>query len=142
MGLDDLILASEPIINKIIEIIKAEHPIIVAKIAEDLFANEGDFNNRPRWKPNTASTIKKKGGNSPNIETGELENWLSTPGNADDDDYMFKLPPSKRQSRTANGYWYANELRHFDDIGKTDKDKELIDKTLERKIGEEFDTSA
>lgn len=136
--LDKLVKDSEPIVAQIIEVIKNEHPIIVAKIAESVFANEGAFNGRPRWKANASSTIKRKGGDSPNVESGELENWLTTPDNAADEDYMFKLPRAKRSKSSGNGYWFANEIRPFNDIGKTEQDHKLIDSELEKKIGEHF----
>lgn len=120
-------------INKINEIINEEYPKILSNIAEDIFATGGKSHGR-NWKENTASTIKKKGGNSPNIETGQLENWLTTDNNLLNDDYMSKLPTPKNSMWGENDYLYANKLRKFDDIGRTYNDEKFIEQKLIEKL--------
>lgn len=121
-------------IDKIDEIVKRKHPEILAKMAEELFANEGEFNGRPRWKPNKASTVRRKGGNSPNIETGFLEHQMSTPGVLEENNWLDSIP----SKRSDTGYKHADKLRKFSDIGQTEEDLELIDKRLEDAIRDEY----
>lgn len=124
-------------IKTVDEVIKREHPIILAEMAKELFTNEGHFNNRPGWEANAASTIRKKKNARPNVETGFLEEKLSTPGVLEDDNWLDNLTPPpgvNGRRRNTNGYKYANVLRKFDDIGKTPEDKALIEKELEKEL--------
>ena len=120
-------------IKKIDAIIQKEYPKELSNLAEDIFASGGKSHNR-NWSENKPSTIKRKGGNSPNIETGQLENWLTTDNNLVDDDYMARLPTPSKGTWGENGYLYANELRKFDDIGRTPEDEEYIVNQLVIKI--------
>lgn len=130
MGLDFGIQES---MQKVTEIIESEYPKLLSKIAEEIFASGGKSHGR-NWEDNKKSTIKRKGGNSPNIETGQLENWLTSEGNLLEDDYMTKLPTPKRSQWGENNYTYANQLRKFDDIGRTQDDEEYIEQKLIEKL--------
>jgi hypothetical protein len=119
-------------------IIQTQYPKILANLANDIFASGGKSHGRD-WADNTPSTIKRKGGNSPNIESGQLEDWLSTEGNILDDDYMSRLPSSTKVGNWGdNGYLYANSLRKFDDIGRTEQDEKYIENELANKIKEQL----
>ena len=121
---------------KIDEIAKSAYPNELAKLAEEIFAGGGKSHGR-NWADNTTSTQKRKGGNSPNIDTGLLEHTLTQTGFLQNDDYMDKLPtPSK--SKNPQGYEFANKMRPFDDIGKTDDDKEWVVKEVIKRIISEY----
>ena len=124
----------EQIANDIVEQtnkkIKAIFPEIVAKLAKEIFDTQGTIDGR-NWKDNTESTAKRKGRNSPNIDTGLLEHVLSQPGFVMDDAYMDKLPESNKSPK---GYKYANDMRNFDDIGRTPADEAIIEKELELRL--------
>lgn len=122
--------------KKIDSIIQSQYPKILAELAEDIFASGGKTHGR-NWAENKPSTIKKKGGNSPNIESGQLEDWLSTEGNIVDDDYMTRLP-SPLDDWGGEGYLAANALRKFDDIGRTSDDEKYIEEQLTEKIQEQL----
>lgn len=120
----------QPTIDEIDVIVQTEHPKILAQMAEELFANQGNFNNRSSWADNTPSTVKRKGGNSPNIDTGFLEHSMSTAGFLENDNWLDNIIPPKK-----NGdYKYADKLRKFSDIGKTAADLKYMDTQLEKKI--------
>lgn len=132
---------------KIDGIAKSAYPNELAKLAEEIFASGGKSHGR-NWADNTASTQKRKGGNSPNIDTGLLEHTLTQTGFLQNDDYMDKLPkPIKSKSSKGkksnssddpNGYKFANKMRPFDDIGKTDDDKEWVVKEVIKRIISEY----
>jgi len=121
--------------NKVIQIIQEEHPKVLADLAKDIFQSEGQVDGR-NWQSNKSSTAKRKGFNQRNYETGDLYNMLTEPGFLENDNYMMNLPSPKRGN--SYGYQAANDINNganrFDDIGQIQKDKELIDKALEKVI--------
>ena len=119
--IEALIMASAKKIN---EVINKNHPIILAKLGEDVFANKGSFNGHSAWKPNAPSTIKRKGRDDPNIDTGFLEHKISTPGFLESENWLDNIPNSR-------GYKAADKMRKFSDIGKTDDDEKYIEQQLE-----------
>ncbi len=136
-------------ITKIDEIIEKEYPLILATLAREIFESKGQSHGR-HWEPNTESTKKRKGSDYPNIETGQLEDYLTTPGFLEDDNYMANLPTPQRTGKAkggmnhqknysnTNNYEYANALRPFDDIGKTADDEEFIERQLEIAITAQY----
>lgn len=118
--------------TKIINVIQEEYPQILANLAEDIFASGGQSHGRS-WESNKASTVKKKGGNSPNIDTGQLENWMTIPGNILEEDFMSHLPNTPNEDSNI-GYFDADSLRPFHDIGQTSNDEEYISEQLSIKI--------
>ncbi len=150
MGIETIIIESiTSTAEKITGIILEEHPNILADMATKLFAKHGAFNGRERWKSNAWYTISKKGGNKPNIDTGNLKQHMTTPGFLENDGWLDSLTvPPKRDKRTKtglsknasnpNGYKDADALRPFSDIGRTDSDEQYIEKKLEKIIAKEL----
>lgn len=126
--IEALIMAS---VKKIDEVINENHPIILAKLAEDVFANKGSFNGRSAWAPNTPSTIKRKGRDDPNYDTGFLEHKVSTPGFLESENWLDNIPNS-------SGYKAADKMRKFSDIGKTNDDEKYIEQQIEVALKNEF----
>ncbi len=138
--------------QKILEIVKKEHPLILAELARDIFQSSGQSHGR-NWQPNSEATVegfygtsssgkkikvKGKGFNRRNYETGQLMETLMEPGFLEEDNYIENLPSPKRGS--SYGYQAANDFNapqnRFDDIGKTAQDQEYIEEQLEQKITE------
>lgn len=138
--------------QKILEIVKTQHPLILAELARDIFQSSGQSHGR-NWQPNSEATVegfyktssggkkikvKGKGFNRRNYESGQLMETLMSPGFLEDDNYMENLPSPTRGS--SYGYQAANDINsfqnRFDDIGKTEQDKEYIEEQLELKITE------
>ena len=100
------------------------------------------------WKDNADSTVKRKGKNTPNIDSGMLEAMLSAPGFIQEDDYMSKLEPSVTMTtsggkkvvarKPAGDYMEANKLRQFDNIGETEADESFVEAILERELKSEY----
>lgn len=122
-------------IEKIKQVSKSELPEITGKLVKKVFDEPG--NNGRNWSPNKESTVKRKKSNNPNIETGLLELTLSQPGFIIEDDYMARLPVPPR-SNSSDGYQYANDMREFDDLGRTSQDEEYIESQLEEILSNEF----
>lgn len=123
-GVDDTI-------NQIITIVKTQVPEILGNLAKEIFDSKGQSHGR-NWEANKPSTIARKKGSNPNIETGILEQYLTQPGILEDDNYMGYLPSPPNDSQ--NGYKFANAMRPFNDIGRTPEDEEWIERQLEQKL--------
>lgn len=137
-------------VSKINEIVKKEHPKILAKLAKEIFESVGQSHGR-EWQPNTSATVngfyskspsgisfhvKGKGFNRRNYETGQLMNTLTEVGFLEDDNYMENLPTAPRGN--SYGYKAANSINsfqnRFDDIGRTPDDEEYISNQLAEAI--------
>lgn len=117
---------NDEIVKKADDIVTAEQPIILSQMATDLFNEQGAFNGRQQWADNLPSTIKRKGRNSPNIDTGLLENTMETTG--------FLMQDNWQQEVFAinEGYEKADAMRKFSDLGETEADNEyMVEKLTE-----------
>ena len=119
-------------ISKVDAIIKVEYPQDLSLLAKEIFDSAGKTHGR-NWLDNTESTTKKKGKNHRNVESGDLQLYLETPGVLEQEDYMTSLPTPKR-SKDPNGYIYANNLAKFDDIGRTPDDEQWLEQKLTEAI--------
>jgi hypothetical protein len=117
--------------KEVSDIIKVQMPELLGKLAKEIFNSKGQSHGR-HWTPNKPSTVARKKSSNPNIETGQLEQYLTQPGILEDDNYMHYLPTSPN-GRT-HGYKYANAMRPFDDIGKTSEDEEWLERQFELKL--------
>lgn len=141
--MDALELAIKQVIEtstiKIADIVKSEHPLILSRLAKNIFDSVGQTHDR-KWQSNAPSTIRKKKFDKRNFETGELMNTLMEVGFLEDDNYMENLPTPQRGS--SYGYKAANAVNspenRFDDIGRTESDERYIGEQLAVKIGESF----
>lgn len=113
-----------------------ELPKAAVKLVAKVFSPQGDNNGR-NWKPNAPSTIKRKKLSYPNIETGQLVYTLLEEGYILDDNYMDKLPTPTR-SGNPDGYAYANEMREFDNIGRTPQDEEFLEQQIEKVLNDKY----
>lgn len=127
-NVEDAILTE---INKITAKIDSLMPNVVNELAREIFSTQGQIDGR-NWANNAPSTIKRKGKNTPNIDTGNLEQLLSNNGTIMEDNYMDQVVAMN------SGYEYANDMRPFDDIGRTVADEVVMEKILEQKIQDEF----
>lgn len=115
----------EQIADKIDAIAKKSLPERMKQLAKDVFDTSGAIDGR-NWSPNTASTTKRKGFNKPNVEHGDLYEHLTQTDALMQDDFMMSLPTPKRNNQ--DGYFMANRLRKFDDIGRTLEDEKILKK--------------
>lgn len=122
-------------IDKIKQVSKNALPEITSKLVKKVFNEPG--NNGRDWDPNKSSTIKRKKSSDPNIETGLLELTLTEPGFIIEDDYMNRLPIPLR-SNSSDGYLYANDMREFDNLGRTEQDEQYIETKLEEILSNDF----
>lgn len=127
--------AIQPSIEQIDAAVIEQHPIILADMAQELFAQQGAFNGRNRWEDNTESTAKRKGGNSPNIETGFLEDNMTKPGFLENDNWLDSIKPPKKKD---GNYNYADKMRKFSDIGQTSEDDHYMSEELAKAIRNEL----
>lgn len=67
------------IINKIL----TDVPRIMSDLQQERFANQGQFNDNPKWVDNAQDVINDKGHNQPMVDSGNLEKELSNPKNWD-----------------------------------------------------------
>lgn len=119
--------------NKIDRIVQLQYPILLSQLAKEIFDSKGKTHGR-NWDGNKPSTIKRKGFDHRNVETGLLETTLEQPGFLVDDDYMFHLPDAKGN----HGYKFANSYAPFDDIGRTSNDEDWINTRLAEEIQNDF----
>ncbi len=62
----------------------SETKIIIARLQEQRFANDGAFNDHPKWAPNVREDILFEKGYKPVLQdTGELKSELTNPDNWD-----------------------------------------------------------
>jgi hypothetical protein len=127
----DLIKSSEKIVddainevfNKIANRVNPVYTHELANFAKEIFDSAGQDNGR-NWHDNVESTIKKKGFNHRNVDSGLLESIITEEGFLMQDNYMEEL------ESIDSGYAFANEsgngANKFDDIGQRESDKEEI----------------
>lgn len=127
--------AIQPTIEQIDTTVIEQHPIILAEMAQELFASQGAFNGRNRWEDNTTSTSKRKGGNSPNIETGFLKKNMTKSGFLENDNWLDSIKPPKKKD---GNYKYADKMRKFSDIGQTAEDDHYMSEKLAKAIRNEL----
>ncbi len=127
--------AIQPTIEQIDTVVIEQHPKILAEMAEELFAQQGAFNGRNKWADNTESTVKRKGGNSPNIETGFLEDSMTRTGFLENDNWLDSIKPPKKKY---GNYRYADKIRKFSDIGQTPEDNHYMSEELAKAIRNEL----
>lgn len=117
---------------KISEQIEPTYSKELAQFAKEIFDSKGTVNGRS-WQSNTPSTEKRKGKNHRNVNTGELEETLTTEGFLMNDDYMDELDDK---------YHFANDVgdgaNRFDDIGQRETDQEIIAERTIKKIAENY----
>lgn len=123
--------------NQIVDVIKTEHPKILATLAKEIFDSKGTTHGR-QWESNKSSTVRIKGFDHRNYETGNLEGMLTDPGFLEDDDYMSKLGMSERGGDYTKISQIGGGVNRFDDIGKTDNDETYIGEQLAQKINARF----
>lgn len=133
--MDDMFGIQESM-QQVTKIAEEQFPIQLAKLAREIFDSAGTTHGR-NWTSNRPSTVKKKGFDHRNTETGELGDYLSTPGVLLDDDFMENLPVSPR-SKSSNGYLYANDDGKFEDIGQTEDDLEFVAEQMARQIAQNY----
>lgn len=124
-SIDSVNLCINEVFNKIASKVEPTYSHELANYAKEIFDSKGTVHGR-NWQPNTESTAKRKGKNHRNVDTGELEDIMTTDGFLMNDDYMDELD---------EGYHFANLVgegqNRFDDIGQREEDKdELIDRTV------------
>jgi len=133
IAINDLIAQTA---NKIDSIAELEFPNIASQLVKDTFDTKGAATGR-NWKANAPSTIKRKGFDSRNTETGLLEDALSQPGFILDDDYMGRLPSrsvNAKGHKSGGDYQFANSIdnyaNRFDNLGRTANDEKYMLKRL------------
>jgi hypothetical protein len=126
--IDAIISHSISVIN---EVVKRTLPHDLSNLAQDIFDSKGTTHGR-MWESNAPSTKKRKGFDHRNVETGALEDALTTDGFLMDDNYMDELGQINER------YLFANDLAPFDDIGRTKDDKEWLREQLIRNIQSVF----
>lgn len=68
-------------INEIMEFCEKETQLIIARLQENRFANQGAFNDNPKWSDNNRKVVNDKGRNEPLVDSGNLKKELTTPEN-------------------------------------------------------------
>lgn len=89
-------------IETILKIITIQLPIIRAELAYNVFTHKGDFAGHEGWKDNEPSVIRKKGRNTPLIDTGSLLKMMSNP-----DTYRSATGNSAISSYNVNDQYFA-----------------------------------
>lgn len=122
--------------NKVIPFIKEVYGrVILPEMAKQLFDSDGSFDGREGWQPNAPSTIKRKKSNKPNVDTGNLKEFMTTPDNLVSNDWLDKL---STPNGSIDGYKYADNLRKFSDLGETEMDADYIANRLQDLLLEQF----
>lgn len=117
--MDQINLLISDTITIIDEVINRTYPRDLSILAEEIFDSKGTTHGR-MWESNAPSTRKRKGFDHRNVDTGALEEALTTDGFLMNDNYMDEL------GAINEGYLYASDLAPFDDIGRTKEDKSWI----------------
>lgn len=127
-SIESVNLCINEVFDKIASKVEPTYSHELANYAKEIFDSKGTVHGR-NWQPNTESTAKRKDKNHRNVDTGELEDIITTDGFLMNDDYINELADYHE------GYHFANLVgdgqNRFDDIGQREEDKdELIDRTV------------
>lgn len=106
----------QDLIKEIMQFCQEDTQELIAKLEQQRFANQGEFNGHEKWKDNQSikhpcaqkSVIQDKGRNEPLVDSGYLKKQLSTASNWDlkpqISDNTMRLSIPQRENFTAQKY--------------------------------------